>query len=52
MKKYIGMDAGYSTFDSFVPAPLIRRAFSAGVDGKYVLRVSTPGFYRMYVNGE
>ena len=52
MKKYIGMDTGYSTFDSFVPAPLIRRAFGACGDGKYVLRVSTPGFYRAYVNGE
>ena len=52
VKKYIGMNTGYSTFDSFVPAPLIRRAFSACGDGKYGLRVSTPGFYRAYVNGE
>ena len=53
MNSYIGASTEYSSFDKFVPAPLLRKTFKRPPDVKKItLKIGTPGFYDLYINGK
>ena len=53
MNSYIGASTEYSSFDKFVPAPLLRKIFKRPPDVKKItLKIGTPGFYDLYINGK
>ncbi|MCL2751302.1 MAG: glycoside hydrolase family 78 protein [Firmicutes bacterium] len=49
--RFVGAGRKYNTFEAHVPAPLLRKRFTAGRYRKAVLRVCGLGFYELYLNG-
>ncbi len=51
--KFIRATTEFCDFDSFVPAPLLRKKFNVNsIEGKYYFDICGLGFYELYINGK